>query len=142
MRKRTHAREIALKILYQADINRQGIPASIEDVWHGEEKLEPAVVEFSNLLVSGISGHLKEIDGLIAEYATNWQVERMAVIDRNILRLATFELLFLKDIPAKVSINEAVELAKKYGDLDSSKFLNGVLDKINKTHKKECEKDL
>lgn len=142
MRKRTHAREVALKILYQADISHQDIPASIENIWHGEDRLESEVLGFCNLLVTGTSQHFKEIDNLIAKYATNWQMERMAVIDRNILRLATFELLFLKDVPVKVTINEAVELAKKYGDLDSGKFVNGILDKINKTHEKKCQKDL
>ena len=73
------------------------------------------------------------IDKKIAEFATNWELKRMAIVDRNILRLACFELTHLDDIPSKVTINEAVELAKKYGGIDSGKFTNGILDKINKT---------
>jgi N utilization substance protein B len=76
---------------------------------------------------------LNQIDEIITSCATNWQIKRMAVVDRNILRLSTYELLFLKDIPPKVSINEAVDIAKKYGDVNSGKFVNGIIDKINKT---------
>jgi transcription antitermination factor NusB len=76
------------------------------------------------------------IDKVISDYATNWELKRMAVTDRNILRFATYELLFMKDIPPKVSINEAIDIAKKYGDRDSGKFVNGILDKINKTERK------
>ncbi|MFH1201321.1 MAG: transcription antitermination factor NusB [Candidatus Omnitrophota bacterium] len=141
MRKRTHAREVALKVLYQLDISRQEFSLKIEDTWCDEEKLELDVAEFADFLVRGVHKHFKEIDGLIVKYATNWQLKRMAVIDRNILRLGVFELMFSEDIPAKVSINEAIDLAKKYGDADSGKFVNGVLDKINKTHKKKCQED-
>ena len=72
---------------------------------------------------------------MITEYTTNWQLKRMAVIDRNVLRAATYELLFREDIPPKVSINEAIDVAKKYGDRDSGKFVNGVLDKINRAER-------
>ena len=75
-----------------------------------------------------------EIDHKISDYATNWQIKRMAIIDRNVMRIGLYELQHTTDIPPKVAINEAVELAKKYGDLESSKFVNGILDKI---HKKE-----
>ena len=73
------------------------------------------------------------IDDVIARYADNWEIHRMATVDRNILRLATYELLFVDEIPPKVSINEAVDLAKKFGDVESSRFVNGILDKIIKT---------
>ena len=80
------------------------------------------------------AGISKDIDQKISDYATNWQIRRMAIIDRNIMRIGLYELKYTTDIPPKVAINEAVELAKKYGDLESSKFVNGILDKI---HKKE-----
>ena len=76
---------------------------------------------------------IQAIDQKITHYATNWQMNRMAIIDRNVLRLGVYELLYTEDIPPKVSINEAVELAKKFGDIESSKFVNGILDKIHKT---------
>ena len=88
--------------------------------------------EFTIQLVKGVMGNIEKIDKTISKYATNWQIDRMAVIDRNILRIAAFELLFLDDIPPKVSMNEAIDIAKRYGDKDSGKFVNGILDKINK----------
>lgn len=133
MRNRTQAREFALKILYQAEITRRKISVSAENYW--KDRDEPAgdvVIEFSNRLTLGIEKHLEAIDEKISHYAANWQIKRMAVIDKNVLRIGVFEMLFAPDIPPKVCINEAVELAKKYGDLDSSKFVNGILDKIHK----------
>lgn len=139
MRRRTQARECALRILYQADITRRPIDQAAMSYWEDgelkdEEERNQEVITFANRLVLGVKGTLTEIDNKISEYATNWQLKRMAVIDRNILRLGVFELKHASDIPPKVAINEAVELAKKYGDLESSKFVNGILDKI---HKKE-----
>src|SRR3989338_5525534 len=133
MRKRTLARECVLKILYQRDITQRTIPLAAEKFWEtSEEPVTPDVQEFAAFLIEGIDKNFDNIDKKISEYATNWQLKRMAIIDRNILRLGVFELHYANDIPPKVTINEAVELAKKYGDLDSSKFVNGILDKINK----------
>ena len=133
MRKRTKAREHALKILYQMEITKDSCKDSVKAFWEREPETEESVKEFAGQLVKGVAENIKEIDAKITKYATNWQIDRMAVIDRNILRMATFEILYLDDIPPKVSINEAVDIAKKYGDKDSGKFVNGVLDKINKT---------
>ncbi|MBM3253318.1 MAG: transcription antitermination factor NusB, partial [Candidatus Omnitrophica bacterium] len=91
-------------------------------------------------LVEGTIKNLDNIDSVVSRYATNWRLKRMAVVDRNILRLATYELLYLEDIPPKVAINEAVELAKKFGDSDSGKFVNGVLDRILKEELKDAKK--
>lgn len=136
MRKRSLARDWALKILYQTDISHRPIERSVEAFPTQEENPEEQaaeVFEFCKRLVFGVHEHLKEIDEKISQYATNWQLKRMAIIDRNILRLGVFELQYTTDIPPKVTINEAVELAKKYGDLNSSKFVNGILDNIHKT---------
>ena len=125
---------MVLQLLYQSDIS--GIPT--EDLardffeLHAADE-EPSVKSFASQLVKDISSRIGELDGKISECATNWQIERMATVDRNVLRLAAFELLYRPDIPPKVAINEAVELAKKFGDLESGKFVNGILDKINKT---------
>lgn len=132
MRKRTKARELALKFLYQIEITKEDSSRALESFWQ-EHRAEKSVKEFALQIIQGVLANLAKIDSVIAKYAQNWQLSRMAVIDRNILRLGCFELLFLEDIPPKVSINEAVELAKKYGDLESSKFINGILDKIHKT---------
>jgi len=133
MRKRTLAREFALQVLYQIDITHDTYDISLNNFWqaHSEENIEEEVKKFTNELVKGVTENLAVIDAKIAQYATNWQLKRMAVVDRNILRMGCFELMFRDDIPFKVSINEAVELAKKYSSLEASKFVNGILDKIN-----------
>jgi transcription antitermination factor NusB len=133
MRKRTLARETTLKILYQAEIIRRPINLAFDHFWAEKEEKDQLIYEFSKRLTEGVQAHLEEIDEKVSKYATNWQLKRMAVIDRNILRMGTYELLYANDIPPKVTINEAVELAKKYGDMESSKFVNGVLDKLHKT---------
>ena len=133
MRKRTESRECALKVLYQAEMTRRPMEAAIKNFWEDSPSEDKTVQDFTQRLVIGIEQKIKEIDEKITQYATNWQLSRMAVIDRNVLRIGVFELLFAPDIPPKVSINEAVELAKKYGDTESSKFVNGILDKIHKT---------
>jgi transcription antitermination factor NusB len=134
MRRRTLAREHALKILYQFDITKRPMEAVVESYWKNEETKDPEIITYSNLLAQGVVKHIQDIDHKISDYATNWQIRRMAIIDRNIMRIGLYELQHTTDIPPKVAINEAVELAKKYGDLESSKFVNGILDKI---HKKE-----
>ena len=139
MRKRTKAREYALQILYAVDITKDDPKDCIERFWQGNDESSGQVKEFADEIVLGVSDKRKEIDSLITKYATNWQLDRMAVIDRNVLRLATYELLFMEDIPPKVSINEAIDIAKKFGGNDSGKFVNGVLDKINKTESKKVK---
>jgi len=145
MRKRTQARECALKILYQIDVTALNLDMIFDHFWEdAEDTYAHEVREFSTRLVYGVHENCEAIDQKIMVYATNWQLKRMAVIDRNILRLGVFELFYSEDIPPKVTINEAVEMAKKYGDLESSKFVNGILDKMHKTEivgQKEKEDD-
>lgn len=137
MRKRTKAREYALKMLYALDITRDEPQKCIDIFWQNHEEAEAEVKKFANALVVGVYKNIEYIDKMISDYATNWELKRMAVIDRNILRFAAFELLFMEDIPPKVSINEAIDIAKKYGDKDSGKFVNGILDKICKVQRKQ-----
>lgn len=141
MRKRTKARELALQILYQADVTNVDVAELISGFFGMEANTneEPAVRDFAADLARSVREKLRFLDERISKFATNWQLDRMATVDRNILRLAAFELLFREDIPPKVAINEAVELAKKYGDVESGKFVNGVLDKINKTRDPDSE---
>jgi N utilization substance protein B len=139
MRKRTKSRECALKILYAIDITGEDAKKAIDIFWKNHESVEAQVETFADALVIGVYKNRELIDGLISKYATNWQLKRMAVIDRNILRFATYELLFMEDVPPKVSINEAIDIAKKYGDKDSGSFVNGILDKINKTEAKKTK---
>ena len=132
MRKRTKAREYVLQMLYQVDITRGNWQEILKNFWEskGEEGLSGELKDFSAQLLKGVGEHIQEIDKKISLYAANWQLERMAFVDRNIMRLGCFELLFRGDIPPKVAINEAVELAKKYSGSESGKFVNAILDKI------------
>ncbi|WP_022853386.1 transcription antitermination factor NusB [Thermodesulfatator atlanticus] len=133
---RRKAREIAVQILYQADV--AGVPfkeafATYEGYFNPSRK----VLEFARELVDGVAQHQKQIDQTIEEFSKHWKLSRMSAIDRNILRLATYELLFREDIPPKVSINEAIELAKAFGTDESAAFVNGILDAIYKKKLKE-----
>ena len=132
MRKRTLAREFSLQILYQIDITGDKHGEALENFWdaHLEDKVEEETKSFTNKVVNGVIDNLEVIDSNISQYATNWQLERMAVVDRNVLRLGCYELIFRDDIPPKVSINEAVDLAKKYSGIEAGKFVNAILDKI------------
>ncbi len=131
MRKRTKARECALQILYQLDITADGAESALSDFWANNTNPQD-IVEFATKLVHGALANKADIDQQLSKYAQNWSLSRMAVVDRNILRMAVYELLYCPQIPPKVCINEAIELAKKYGDLESGKFVNGILDRINK----------
>jgi len=129
MKKRTRARELALQFLYQLDLRGPDFLDESKAFLRDAED-DKGTREFAQHLVRGTAEHGEEIDRLIREVAQNWDIERMAVIDRNVLRMATYELLYCKDIPPKVSINEAIELGKRYSTQNSGGFINGVLDKI------------
>jgi transcription antitermination factor NusB len=132
MRKRTKAREYVLQMLYQVDITRGSWQEILKSFWENSDQKENSeeLKDFSAELLGGVVNHIQEIDEKISKYAANWQLERMAFVDRNIMRLGCFELLFRQDIPPKVAINEAVELAKKYSGLESGKFVNAILDQV------------
>ena len=137
MRNRTQAREYALQMLYQTDIRRADARMLMESFW-SELEAPSDVRIFATQLVQATMEHLPEIDVLIGRYADNWDMKRMAVIDRNVLRLGVCELLYVEGTPPKVCINEAIELAKRFGDEESGKFINGILDAI---HKKRAHAD-
>jgi N utilization substance protein B len=133
---RSIARRKALQILFQSEITGAGYESILADGLCIDEVGVPC--DFTKALLEGVSAHSAEIDDLIIETSANWTLERMPLVDRAILRLATFEMLYLDDVPCSVSINEAVELAKSYGGEDeSSRFVNGVLGKIA-GHLEEC----
>ena len=129
MRKRTRARELALQALYQLDMRG---PEVLDDIASllDDETVEPDVRLFARTLVDGVWASREKLDETIAKVAENWDIHRMAVIDRNVLRLATYELTCLDDVPPKVSINEAIDLAKRFSTADSGGFVNGILDRI------------
>ena len=125
---RHQARERALQILFQYDIHGQ--PGLWLDVFWEENEAPEEVKAFAERLVAGALENKKDLDALIERYATNWKISRMPIVDRNILRAGVYELLWMDDVPAKVTVNEAIELAKSFGDDDASKFVNGILDKV------------
>ncbi len=135
MRLRTKAREIALALLYQVELSHVDYNLAFQNYLKNYPQNQK-IADFSILLLEGVLNNIDSIDSLIKEYAQNWDIGRMAVVDRNILRIASLELIFLKDIPPKVSINEAIEIAKRFGDIDSPRFVNGVLDKMYKMQTK------
>ena len=128
MASRHQARERAVQILFQYDIHGQVGPW-LDDFWI-QYPLAEEFRLFAERLVEGVRTGRKELDALIGTYATNWKVSRMPIIDRNILRMGCFELLHMPEVPAKVTLNESIELAKSFGDEEASKFVNGILDKV------------
>ncbi len=124
MSKRRAAREQALKWLYQVDVGKTCVE---EVVASTDPRLDQEGVAFARRLLDCAVANVREIDAAIARYAKEWSLDRMAAVDRNILRLAACEIMYLPDIPHSVSVDEAVELAKKYSAAESSKFVNGVL---------------
>ena len=128
------SREMALKVLFQIDLVSTNIEETLKYTFEND-KYSDEVREFTLTLVKGVLSNLSEIDKAINNYTNNWSLERIANIDRNILRIAIYEILYLENIPKSVSINEAVELAKKYGTKSSFSFVNGVLGKIDKNDK-------
>ena len=124
-------------MLYQYDMSGGAdVRVLISNFWECNEQPQD-VREFTEGLFTGIIEMMDDIDGRIADNSTNWKITRMAAVDKNILRMAVYELLHREDIPIKVTINEAVEIAKKFGTIESSAFVNGVLDNIAKTVEKD-----
>jgi N utilization substance protein B len=125
--KRRRAREYALQMLFRHEFTGDGPEA----FWQGRRE-EEEVVRFANAVVEGTLKHLDEIDALIKDAAEHWVLERMAAVDRNILRAGVYEIMYAGDIPTAVAINEALEIAKKYSTTESASFINGILDRVAK----------
>ncbi len=132
MGRRRKAREVALQFLYQLDLNNESDPDERAPQFWAEHAVDVDTRGFADALVRGTKRNQAKVDGIITQYTEHWDLDRMAVVDRNILRLAVFELLWRPEVPAKVAINEAIEIAKKFGTQESSRFINGVLDRIHK----------
>ena len=129
MGKRRKAREAAIQYHFWRDLQRGETPERIEDFWEFCPAT-PRVREFAQPLIEGMVAHLDEVDERIRRYSENYEFNRISPVDRNVLRLAIFEMLFRDDIPPVVSIDEAIELAKTFGGADSGRFVNGILDRV------------
>jgi N utilization substance protein B len=126
--KRRRAREYALQILFQLDIRKEKPSATIFKRFWEEHSSDDEVKTFAEETVKGTYKHIDKINKQIHACAKNWSLDRMATVDRNVLRMAVYEILYRMDIPASVTINEAIEIAKKYGTEESGAFVNGILD--------------
>ncbi len=131
MGKRRDGREAAVQYLYHHDLN-SGVNAGTTDDFWELRPAKPNVREFASQLIAGVIAHASEIDERIARYAENYQLSRMLAVDRNILRLAVYEMNFANDVPPVVAINEAIEIAKKFGSEESGRFINGILDRAKR----------
>ncbi|MCL2888901.1 MAG: transcription antitermination factor NusB [Eggerthellaceae bacterium] len=133
---RSFARRCALQVLYQSEILDVPAASIARGEWHIDE--EGVLSDYAFSLLVGIEEHRSSIDNYLRETSENWALGRMPIVDRSILRLATYEMLYVKDVPLSVSINEAVELAKDFGgEDDSPRFVNGVLGRIAKMLEKD-----
>lgn len=127
---RRKSRELALQVLYQIDMSCENARDALDLFWQNFESVEGSR-EFSEKLVEGVWQHMNQINSIIEKYSENWRLKRISRVDRNILRLAVFELLYCHDIPSKVTINEAIDLGKKFGSEKSGSFINGILDSVS-----------
>jgi N utilization substance protein B len=130
--RRSRAREVALQLLYQRDLN-PNLGRPVIERFVTDRLRDPALVPFCLQLYDGVSAHASDIDQRLSAAAENWRLHRMAAVDRNVLRLGAFELLFYPETPPNVALDEAIELARRYGSADSPAFVNGVLDKVRQT---------
>ena len=127
---RRKAREAALQLLYQLDVRNGTDPGPYADEFWATRSVDEETRRYADTLVAGTKAHQARIDEVLAQVTEHWDLPRMAVVDRNLLRLAVFELLWQTDVPPKVVINEAIEIAKKFGTAESSRFINGILDRV------------
>jgi N utilization substance protein B len=133
MTTRRRAREIALQVLYEEDINPLR-ELSVADAFVASRMLQnKPLIAFAQQVLVGVRSHKDEIDSILSRHAANWSIKRMTTIDRNILRMATFEMVYA-EVPGRVAINEAIELAKRYGNKNSGQFVNGILDRVLREH--------
>ncbi|MEZ6118228.1 MAG: transcription antitermination factor NusB [Pirellulaceae bacterium] len=135
MSRRSRAREVVLQVLYQDDLNPGHSLQSTDEFLRKRLHNNKEIIEFANSLLSGTRRNRPELDEMLTSRASNWSLNRMAATDRNLLRMAAFEILFT-DTPNRVVINEAVELAKRYGSKQSAQFVNGILDSLQPDKKK------
>jgi N utilization substance protein B len=136
MARRSRAREVALQLLYELDRN-EAVPEDRDRQFVEARLRGDALRQFALVRVAGVRTKRAELDRLIQEAAQNWTLGRMTPVDRSILRLATWEVLFGADTPPKVAIDEAIELAKRFGTAESPRFVNGILDRIVNTHPRD-----
>ena len=136
MGNRRRSRELAMQALFFMDVNRSISDQMVErfcECFNPPHSERPFFLE----LVKGVISNLDKLDSIIERFSKNWRISRMSPVDRNIMRIATYEIIFCDDIPSKVSINEAIDIGKKFGTEESGAFINGIIDSIRIAHEKE-----
>jgi N utilization substance protein B len=139
MGKRRKARECALQILFQLEFGSESLEEVLRDFWQ-HQKVASEVKDYGEYLVRGINQHKQEIDDIIQQASKNWRLERMAVVDRNVLRIAVYEMMIEKNLASPIIINEAIEIARKFSGQEAAIFINGLLDSINRRLRPEAQK--
>jgi N utilization substance protein B len=140
MGSRRRAREYAIQILYQLDLRECHLEEVLRHFWVGLE-VQPEQRDFAESEVRGVLRNLPELDGLIERFSMRWKLNRMPLVDRNILRLGAYELLYVPEVPLSVALNEAIELAKRYSSIESGAFINGILDKVARLVPEDAKRD-
>jgi N utilization substance protein B len=132
MGRRRQSRELALQLLYELDVRGDADPGPVIDAFWGRQPASDDVRAFAEAIVRGVKAHQEKIDELIGRFAEHWELDRMAVVDRNVLRAGIWELLWGVDVPPKVAINEALEIARRFSTEESTRFINGLLDRVRR----------
>jgi N utilization substance protein B len=133
MGRRRQARELALQLLYQLDVRGED-PGPVMDAFWQRHEVHDDVRAFADALVRGVKAHEPKIDELLGRFAEHWELDRMAVVDRNVLRAGVWELLWGVDVPPIVAINEALDIARRFSTEESTRFINGLLDRVRREY--------
>jgi transcription antitermination factor NusB len=134
MGRRRQARELSLQLLYELDVRGESDPGPVIEAFWQRQPAAEDVRAFAEAIVRGVKSHQGKIDELIGRFAEHWELDRMAVVDRNVLRAGIWELLWGVDVPPKVAINEALEIARRFSTEESTRFINGLLDRVHREH--------
>jgi len=140
MGKRRKSRALTLQLLYQYEIRKEPPRELLKEFWKGQKSLDKDIRSFAESIFIGTVEQIEKIDLLISELSLHWKLSRISMVDKNILRLAIYEICFREDIPEKVTIDEAIELARQYSGDDAGSFINGILDKVLKEKERYMEK--
>ncbi|OIP66170.1 MAG: transcription antitermination factor NusB [Nitrospirae bacterium CG_4_9_14_3_um_filter_53_35] len=140
MGKRRKSRALTLQLLYQYEIRKEPPMELLKEFWKGQKSLDKDIRSFAESIFIGTVEQIEKIDLLISELSLHWKLSRISMVDKNILRLAIYEICFREDIPEKVTIDEAIELARQYSGDDAGSFINGILDKVLKEKERYMEK--
>lgn len=140
MGRRRRSRELALQLLYQYEIRREPPETLLQQFWQERPRTDAEIRSYAEALFTGTVAHLGAMDEVISELSLNWKLSRLSLIDKNILRFAIYEIFFREDIPEKVSLDEAIEISRRFSGDDAGAFINGILDSVLKDKQRYADK--